>query len=115
MVITLRNIAVPNDHGNDSFIAKSKHAGGSLRQLSAKIFVGNTMADNDAVAVKIMPAAAYAGETVNFDIMLEAQGPMHDSEIEITVPDGITGLQTGTADRSELRQQVVRFGQRRGG
>ena len=53
-------------------------------------FVGNTMADNDTVTVEITPAAAYINQdNVDFEITLTANGPMHDSEILITLPDGL--------------------------
>ena len=58
-------------------------------------FVGNTMADNDTVKVEIDPAAAYQNQdNVDFEITVIANGPMHDSEIQITVPDGLSDLQT---------------------
>ena len=57
-------------------------------------FVGNTMADNDTVKVEIDPAAAYQNQdNVDFEITITANGPMHDSEIQITVPDGLSDLQ----------------------
>ena len=73
------------------------------------------MADNDTVKVEIDPAAAYQNQdNVDFEITLTANGPMHDSEIQITVPDGLSDLQLGLC-RSELRQKGIRFGQWRGG
>ena len=100
LVLTFTDITVPKTHGNQAFVARSKHNGGSLAQLSPRpmAFVGNTMADNDAVAVKITPPAAYQNQdNVDFVITLTANGPMYDSKIEIQVPEGLTGLQTGTA------------------
>ena len=96
--ITFVDITVPNKHGDHGFLSKSKNTGGSLKQLTPKpaVFVGNTDADNDTVEVEITPAAAYQNQdNVDFDIVLTASGPMHDSDIEITVPEGITSLQTG--------------------
>ena len=98
--IILENITVPKDHGNDVFIARSKSKGGSLTQLSPRprVFVGNTMADHDTVKVDITPMEAYQNQDdVDFEITLTAAaGPMHDSEIRITVPADLTGLQKGT-------------------
>ena len=97
--ITLIDITVPNTHGNHGFLAKSKNAGGTLKQLSPRpvAFVGNADADNDTVKVEITPAAAYQNnDDVDFEITLTANGPMHDSNIQITVPDGIADLQTET-------------------
>ena len=98
--ITLENITVPKEHGNDVFVARSKSKGGSLTQLSPRpmVFVGNTMADHDAVKVEIAPLEAYQNQdNVDFEITLTANGPMHDSEIRITVPADLTGLQKDTA------------------
>ena len=69
-------------------------------------FVGNAEADNDTVAVEITPAVAYQNnDDVDFDITLTANGPMHDSNIQITVPDGIADLQTDTpADPNHVRK-----------
>ena len=97
--ITLVDVTVPNKHGNHGFLSKSKSEGGSLKQLSPipAAFVGNTMADNDTVKVEIDPAEAYQNqENVDFEITVEANGPMHDSEIQITVPDGLSDLQDST-------------------
>ena len=102
--ITFVDITVPKEHGVVTFVAKSKSEGGSLRQLTSRpmAFVGNTLADNDAVKVEITPMAAYEGEEdVDFEITLTANGPMHDSEIQITVPVGITGLQKANDGRSK--------------
>ena len=112
--ITLVDVTVPNSHGNHGFLSKSKSEGGSLKQLSPRpvAFVGNTMADNDTVKVEIDPAAAYQNQdNVDFEITITANGPMHDSEIQITVPDGLSDLQTTRRCRSELRQKDIRFGQ----
>ena len=95
--ITLIDITVPNDHGEVGFTAKSKNAGGTLRQLSPRpmAFVGNAEATDDTVAVKITPAAAYENwDDVDFEIELTNAGPMHDSDIRITVPEELFGLQT---------------------
>ena len=106
--ITLIDITVPNTHGNHGFLAKSKNAGGTLKQLSPRpvAFVGNAEADNDTVKVEITPAAAYQNnDDVDFEITLTANGPMHDSNIQITVPDGIADLQTDTpADPNHVRR-----------
>ena len=95
--IVLVEVTVPRDHGNDVFVAKSRNQDGTtLAPLKKKAiaFVGNTMADKDTVAVNIKPAVAYENEEdVDFEITLTASGPMHDSEIEIIVPEGITALQ----------------------
>ena len=100
--ITLESITVPNDHGDDRFVAKSRNSGGSFEPLDAKAFVGNTLADADTMAVKITPAAAYEDEEdVDFEITLTANGPMHDSDIKITMPEGISGLQTDPKRSSE--------------
>ena len=93
------DVTVPNSHGNHGFLSKSKGEGGSLKQLSPRptAFVGNTMADNDTVKVEIDPAAAYQNQdNVDFEITVTANGPMHDSEIQITVPDGLSDLQDST-------------------
>ena len=106
--ITLIDITVPNTHGNHGFLSKSKNAGGTLKQLSPRpvAFVGNAEADNDTVKVEITPAAAYQNnDDVDFEITLTANGPMHDSNIQITVPDGIVDLQTETpADPNYVRR-----------
>ena len=94
--ITLEDITVPNKHGNHKFRAKSANAGGSLKQLSPTpdAFVGNAEAAGDTVKVEITPAAAYQNQdNVDFEITLTANGPMHDSEIQITVPDGLGDLE----------------------
>ncbi len=98
--IVLESITTPDDHGNDRFVARSKNANDGFQQLSPvpMVFVGNTLADNDAVSVDITPTAAYQGETdIDFVITVTANGPMHDSDIKITVPDGITGIKLGKA------------------
>ena len=53
-VITLVDIAVPNEYGNQRFSARAKNDKGRLTPLSIKpeAFVGNTMADDDTVKVK---------------------------------------------------------------
>ena len=97
LTITLTGITIPNRHGNVDFFAWSENAKGSFKLLSprSQAFVGNTMADNNTVSVVIEPEAAYEGEEVDFEITLEAAGPMHDSEIRITMPEGIVDLQDG--------------------
>ena len=97
--ITLVDVTVPNSHGDHGFLSKSKGEGGSLKQLTRPVaFVGNAEADNDTVKVEIDPAAAYQNQdNVDFEITITANGPMHDSEIQIIVPDGLTDLQIGTA------------------
>ena len=105
--ITLVDVTVPNKHGNNGFRSKSKSKGGSLKQLSPipAAFVGNTMADNDTVKVEINPAEAYQNqENVDFEITVEANGPMHDSEIQITVPDGLSDLQDDSAKANYVRK-----------
>ena len=106
--ITLIDITVPNTHGNHGFLAKSKNKGGTLKQLSERpvAFVGNAEAANDTVKVEITPAAAYQNnDDVDFDITVTANGPMHDSNIQITVPDGIVDLQTDkSADPNHVRK-----------
>ena len=105
--ITLVDVTVPNKHGNNGFRSKSKSKGGSLKQLSPipAAFVGNTMADNDTVKVEIDPAEAYQNqENVDFEITVEANGPMHDSEIQITVPDGLSDLQEDSAKANYVRK-----------
>ena len=95
--ITFADITVPNNHGEVGFTAKSKNAGGTLRQLSPRpmAFVGNVEATHDTVGVTITPAAAYENwDDVDFEIELTNAGPMHDSQIRITVPEGLFGLQT---------------------
>ena len=94
--ITLVDITVPNSHGDKGFLAKSANVDGSLKQLKSRpmAFVGNTMTDNDTVKVEITPAAAYQNQdNVDFEITLTANGPMHDSEILITLPDGLIDLE----------------------
>ena len=111
--IVLEDITVPSDHGNDRFVAKSRNAKGSLKTLSPvpMVFVGNTLADNDPVSVEIDPLAAYEGEEdVDFEITLTANGPMHDSDIQITVPDGIEGLQTGESGDPNYVRKVAPSG-----
>ena len=98
VMLAFSRITVPNNHGEVGFTAKSKNAGGSLRQLSPRpmAFVGNVEATHDTVAVKITPEAAYENwDDVDFEIELTNAGPMHDSEIRITVPAGLSGLQDG--------------------
>ena len=111
--IVLEDITVPDDHGNDRFVAKSRNAKGSLKTLSPipMVFVGNTLADNDAMSVEIDPLAAYEGEEdVDFEITLTANGPMHDSDIQITVPDGIESLQTGESGDPNYVRKVAPSG-----
>ena len=113
LVLTFTKIIVPKTHGNQAFVARSKHTGGSLTQLSPRpmAFVGNTMADNDAVAVKITPAAAYQNQdNVDFVIEITANGPMHNSQIEIRVPEGLTGLQTGDAAKANYVKTTATVG-----
>ena len=108
--IVLEAITVPSDHGNDRFVAKSRNAKGSLKQLIPvpMVFVGNTLADNDTMSVEIDPLAAYEDEEdVDFEITLTANGPMHDSDIQITVPDGIEGLQTGESGDPNYVRKVA--------
>ncbi|RKU14344.1 hypothetical protein C6502_00555 [Candidatus Poribacteria bacterium] len=106
--IVLESITTPDDHGNDRFVARSKNANDGFKQLSPipEVFVGNTLADNDTVSVKITPEAAYEGEEdIDFVITVTANGPMHDSDIKITVPDGITGIKLGKAtDDNSVRK-----------
>ena len=65
------------------------------------------MADNDTVKVEIDPAAAYQNQdNVDFEITITANGPMHDSEIQITVPDGLTDLQTTDAAEANYVRKV---------
>ncbi len=111
--IVLEDITVPDDHGNDRFVAKSRNAKGSLKQLSPvpMVFVGNTLADNDTMSVEIDPLAAYEGEEdVDFEITLTANGPMHNSDIQITVPDGIESLQTGESGDPNYVRKVAPSG-----
>ena len=92
--ITFTDITVPNKHGEVEFTAKSK-SGGTRTQLESRAtaFVGNAEAMYDTVGVKITPDAAYENEErVNFVIELTNTGPLHDSEIQITVPEGLSGL-----------------------
>ena len=99
--ITFVDITVPSDYGEVGFTAKSKNAkSSSLKQLSPRpmAFVGNALASRDTVGVNITPAAAYEDwEDVNFEIELTNAGPMHDSQIRITVPEGLSDLQTEKA------------------
>ena len=107
--IVLENITTPDDHGNDRFVARSKNANDGFKQLSPipVVFVGNTLADNDTVSVKITPEAAYEGEEdIDFVITVTANGPMHDSDIKITVPDGITGIKLGKATDDDSVRKV---------
>ena len=63
-----------------------------------EVFVGNALPENDTVTVNINPLAAYENETdVRFEITIEAQGPMYDSEIQITVPEGLSNIQKETS------------------
>ena len=105
--ITLVDVTVPNKHGNHGFLSKSKSEGGSLKQLSPRpaAFVGNAMADNDTVEVGITPLEAYENqENVDFEITITASGPMHDSEIQITVPDGLSDLQEDSSKPNYVRK-----------
>ena len=107
--ITLVDVTVPNKHGNHGFLSKSKSEGGSLKQISPKpaAFVGNAMADNDTVKVTIDPAEAYQNQdNVDFEITVEANGPMHDSEIKITVPGGLSDLQTEKSAEANYVRRV---------
>ena len=111
--IVLEDITVPSDHGNDRFVAKSRNAKGSLKQLSPvpMVFVGNTLADNDTMSVEIDPLAAYEGEEdVDFEITLTTNGPIHDSDIQITMPDGIEGLQTSESGDLNYVRKVAPAG-----
>ena len=96
-LITLENIVVPNVHGPVEFRARSMNVDGTrLAVLSPvpKAAVGNILAARDSVAVKITPSAAYINDdNVDFEFTLTAAGPVHDSEIRIKMPEGITGLQ----------------------
>ena len=88
--ITLVDIAVPNEYGNQRFSARAKNEKGRLTPLSmrAEAFVGNTMAADDTVTVDISPEAAYEKDTgVDFEIELTATGPMHDGRIQIVMPN----------------------------
>ena len=81
----------------------------SLKQISPRpaAFVGNAEADNDTVKVEIDPAAAYQNQdNVDFEITITANGPMHDSEIQITVPDGLADLQIDTASDPNYVRRV---------
>ncbi len=113
LVLTFTNITVPKTHGNQAFVARSKQTGGSLTQLSPRpmAFVGNTMADHDAVAVKITPKEAYQNqENVDFVITITANGPMHDSKIQILVPEGLTGLQIDDAAKANYVKTTATVG-----
>ena len=88
--ITLVDIAVPNEYGNQRFSARAKNEKGRLTPLRmrAEAFVGNTMAADDTVTVDISPEAAYEKDTgVDFEIELTATGPMHDGRIQIVMPN----------------------------
>ena len=101
--ITFTDITVPNKHGEVEFTAKSK-SGSARAQLasSATAFVGNAEAMYDTVAVNITPDAAYENEEkVNFVIELTNTGPLHDSEIQITVPEGLSGLSNDPKNASK--------------
>ena len=107
--VTLVDVTVPNKHGDHGFLSKSKSEGGSLKQISPRpaAFVGNTMADNDTVKVEIDPAEAYQNqENVDFEITVTANGPMHDSEIQITVPDGLSDLQDSDSAKANYVRRV---------
>ena len=107
--ITFADITVPKDYGEIGFTAKSKNAGGSPRQLSPRpmAFVGNAEATHDTVAVKITPAAAYENwDDVDFEIELTNAGPLHDSEIRITVPNELSGLQTDKAAEANYVKMI---------
>ena len=109
--VTFVDITVPNKHGDHGFLSKSENEGGSLKQLNPKpaAFVGNTDADNDTVKVGITPDAAYKNQAnVDFEITLTANGPMHNSDIEITVPEGITGLQTDKPAEANYVRKGIR-------
>ena len=98
--VSLEEVTSPDKYGNDPFTSRSKYKGGSFKELTnqPQVPVGNAMGDNDVVSVDITPVAAYQGESdVDFEITIEANGPMYNSEILIRVPEGITGLQMDTA------------------
>ena len=103
--ITLLDVTIPDKHGDQPFVAKSKREGSTTpKQLKSRpmAFIGNTMAVNDTVTVEITPAAAYVNqESVDFEITLTAKGPMHDSEIMITLPDGLADLEDDPAKSAE--------------
>ena len=102
--IVLESITTPDDHGNDRFVAESANTSDGFQRLDPipEVLVGNTLADHDTVKVVITPPAAYEGETdVDFAITLTANGPMYDSDIQITVPDGLSDLTTDPKNRAE--------------
>ena len=108
-IIVLENITVPNRHGDHAFISRSKNVGGNTKQLSPRpmVLVGNTMADKDAVTVNITPKAAFVNQdNVDFEVTLTANGPMHDSEIRITVPNRVTEANALQTDKSSNRNYV---------
>ena len=113
--IELEEISAPNRHGNHRFIARSKSEGAGLGKLSPTpmVFVGNTEADHDTVAVEISPAAVYQGEgveegtadkeSVDFEIRLKASGPMYDSDIYISTPPDLDEVQDDLFYRERVR------------
>ena len=111
VTITFTDITVPNDHGVVGFSAKSTSSG-TLEKLSAPAaaFVGNAEATHDTVGVKITPTDAYVNEEdVNFEIELTNTGPLHNSEIRITVPEGISGLHANDPKKSDEANYVRRI------
>ena len=96
-VITLENIVVPNVHGPVEFRARSMNVDATRLAVLSPVpeaAVGNIVAARDSVAVKITPSAAYINDdNVDFEFTLTAAGPMHDGEIQIKMPEGITVLQ----------------------
>ena len=90
LVITLENVTAPNRHNMYQFTTT---AGSKRLTTQPKVFVGNIVADEDTGTVGITPEAVYVGEMDrNFEIKFTANGPMHDSEIQITIPSDITDL-----------------------
>ena len=118
LVVEFGDIAVPNKHGNYDFITRSKSKGGTLKQLrpTPKAFVGNAEDKFDTVSVDITPAAAYQNQdNVDFEFTIEANGPMHDSDIKITMPDDLEDLQDGERANPNHVRRVIRLGQWRDG
>ena len=106
LIITLVDITVPNEFGNQRFTARAKHEGGRLTPLKVKpsAFVGNTRAGDGTVTVNIKPDAAYEKETsVDFEIEITANGPMHDGRIQVVMPDAFDRLDDTSGEPNYVR------------
>ena len=106
LVITLVDITVPNEFGDQRFTARAKSDGGGLAPLKMipSAFVGNTIAGDGTVTVDIEPDAAYENETgVDFEIEITANGPMHDGRIQVVMPSVFGRLDATSGEPNYVR------------